>query len=173
MMMERHKLQPRDTDRRRFLARAVLALGGLLSAVSGWIGGVYLIGPRGSTSRGRWTPVMGVGDIQAGQPLNVEYLEVVPDAWATIRRRKSAWLVRTEDGTITAFDPHCTHLGCPYDWDPGERVFNCPCHGGVFDLEGKVIAGPPPRPLDTLEVRIEEGRLFLGSVLRSSPVGQA
>lgn len=157
------------TDRRIFLGRLVLGITGLISAALAGVAGGYLFGglhrPRGR----RWTRVVRLARLEPGQPLHAEYLEVVPDAWATIRRRKSVWLVRRDTATITAFDPHCTHLGCPYNWDPAERLFKCPCHGGVFDIEGRVIAGPPPRPLDRVAVRTTKDQLFLGGVIRSRP----
>lgn len=156
-------------DRRTFLARLVLGItGGIAAGLAALTGGYLCVG-AGRRGGGRWTPVTRFELLEPNQPLHVEYLEVVPDAWATIRWRKSVWLVRRPDGDVTAFDPHCTHLGCPYDWDPGRRVFACPCHGGAFDPEGRVLAGPPPRPLDRMEVQIANGRVLVGAVLRSTP----
>jgi len=50
----------------------------------------------------------------------------------------------------------CTHLGCSVNWDAQGERFRCPCHGGVYDPQGKVLEGPPPRPLTRLEVKIDE-----------------
>ncbi|MCC7439915.1 MAG: Rieske (2Fe-2S) protein [Armatimonadetes bacterium] len=58
------------------------------------------------------------------------------------------------DGTIRAISLRCTHTGCPVHWVDASREFHCACHGGRFDAEGRVIAGPPPRPLQRL--RVEE-----------------
>jgi menaquinol-cytochrome c reductase iron-sulfur subunit len=58
---------------------------------------------------------------------------------------------------VTAFDPHCTHLGCPYRWDAAKEAFLCPCHSGVFNKQGVVQSGPPPRPLDRYGVRVQQG----------------
>ena len=44
----------------------------------------------------------------------------------------------------------CPHLGCGYRWDDADHHFKCPCHGSVYDIAGKVVGGPPPRPLDAL-----------------------
>jgi Rieske Fe-S protein len=65
----------------------------------------------------------------------------------------SAWLVRTADGTITAFDPRCTHALCRYKWAADASRFNCNCHGGEFALDGTVLAGPPPKPLNRFPLR--------------------
>jgi cytochrome b6-f complex iron-sulfur subunit len=53
----------------------------------------------------------------------------------------------------------CTHARCTVRWDRGARQFLCPCHGGRFDAEGRVVAGPPPAPLRRLEIR-EDGDAF-------------
>ncbi len=55
-------------------------------------------------------------------------------------------VVRTPTG-FRAFSAICTHLGCIVGWNQGKHQIDCPCHGGVFDTNGKVVSGPPPRPL--------------------------
>jgi Rieske Fe-S protein len=61
-----------------------------------------------------------------------------------------------------------THLGCAYQWDLTEKEFVCPCHASGFSLDGKVIAGPAPRPLDRYDTRIENNRLMLGRLRESA-----
>jgi Rieske Fe-S protein len=59
------------------------------------------------------------------------------------------------------YNGRCTHLGCNYSLDAEKKVFRCPCHTGFFDLKtGAVLGGPPPRPLDTLPVKVEDGVLY-------------
>jgi Rieske Fe-S protein len=48
----------------------------------------------------------------------------------------------------------CTHLGCRVRWDDRAQKFKCPCHGGEYDDKGRVVSGPPPRPLSTVQARI-------------------
>ncbi len=55
-------------------------------------------------------------------------------------------VVRTPQG-FRAFSAICTHLGCIVGWDLQKRQIACPCHAGMFDLNGKPVSGPPPRPL--------------------------
>jgi Rieske Fe-S protein len=62
----------------------------------------------------------------------------------------SMWLLKNPDGTLTAYDPRCTHALCKYKWVTAENKFKCNCHGGEFALDGSVLAGPPPRPLNKL-----------------------
>lgn len=63
-------------------------------------------------------------------------------------------LFRSPDGELRAFDARCTHAGCNVKF--AGTVLSCPCHGGQYDLLGKNISGPPPKPLTRLNV-IEEG----------------
>lgn len=88
----------------------------------------------------------------------------------TVSGRSSVWLVRHEDESITAFEPHCTHLGCPYSWSEDEALFLCPCHDGAFDIAGKVVKGPPPRSLDRFRVSVEEGKVLIGELIRGEEI---
>ncbi len=68
-------------------------------------------------------------------------------------------IFRNADGMLKAFDSKCTHAGCNVAFE-GERIY-CHCHGGTYDLEGRNIAGPPPRPLTELGVEETGGVLFV------------
>ena len=67
----------------------------------------------------------------------------------------STWLLRKASGEIVAFDPRCTHAQCAYAWVADANRFACNCHGGAFALDGTVLAGPPPRPLDRFPTHVE------------------
>ena len=68
-------------------------------------------------------------------------------------------MVRGADGVLRAFDAKCTHAGCNVGVK-GDKLF-CPCHGGVYDSEGKNVSGPPPRPLTPLRAIEEDGVLYV------------
>ena len=61
-----------------------------------------------------------------------------------------------------AISTRCAHLGCPVRFVKASSTFICPCHGGVYDFEGKVIGGPPVRPLDRFQTRVAAGQLEIG-----------
>ncbi len=63
-----------------------------------------------------------------------------------------ALLILTADGVYKAFSAICTHLTCTVGYDGTTGTLLCPCHNGRFDLNGQVIAGPPPQPLEELVV---------------------
>jgi len=71
------------------------------------------------------------------------------------------FILVNRNGTIRAFSAVCTHLGCLVYWRPEKQDFYCPCHGGIFDADGKNIAGPPPRPLDEYEVEVKDGIIYV------------
>jgi cytochrome b6-f complex iron-sulfur subunit len=65
-----------------------------------------------------------------------------------------AVLINTAEGTLVALSAICTHLTCTVRYDGETGTLFCPCHNGRFDLNGNVLSGPPPRPLETYAVEI-------------------
>jgi menaquinol-cytochrome c reductase iron-sulfur subunit len=61
-----------------------------------------------------------------------------------------------------AMSTRCTHLGCPVRYVQASARFICPCHGGVYGADGAVVGGPPVRPLDRFETKVEGGRVLVG-----------
>ena len=86
------------------------------------------------------------------------------DGWKVTTEKKTAWVVKMDDSNVVAYGPQCTHLGCAYHREEAKSEFICPCHTTLFSIDGKVISGPAPRPLDRYETRIEGGKLMLGSL---------
>ena len=65
------------------------------------------------------------------------------------------------DNEVRAFSAICTHLGCTVQWHPEEKKFICPCHQGIYDFNGNVLSGPPPRPLEKLPVKLRDGQVLV------------
>jgi cytochrome b6-f complex iron-sulfur subunit len=63
-------------------------------------------------------------------------------------------LMRLADTEWRAFSAVCTHLGCIVQYEPKRKVIWCACHNGAYDLQGRVISGPPPRPLQEYAVHL-------------------
>lgn len=61
-----------------------------------------------------------------------------------------------------AISTRCTHLGCPVRYVQASQRFICPCHGGVYGDNGQVVGGPPVRPLDRFETKVEGGQVLIG-----------
>lgn len=62
-------------------------------------------------------------------------------------------LIKTQEGELRAFIGVCTHLTCTVVYESDSQTLLCPCHNGRFDLSGTVISGPPPAPLEALDVK--------------------
>lgn len=67
---------------------------------------------------------------------------------------KPCLLVRTPDGEIRAFNAVCTHVDCTVEFRPDKADIFCNCHNGVYDLNGRNVSGPPPRPLEEYKVTL-------------------
>lgn len=70
-------------------------------------------------------------------------------------------VLRTAEG-VTARSLLCAHMGCEVRWSQATRTYNCPCHGGVYDAGGEVVAGPPSHALRSAPVRIQGDAVVLG-----------
>ncbi len=141
--MTQEKDDPTVT-RRGFFGRVLMALG----LVSGYGTGAFyflkFLIPERRPPRNR--------------KLLVAALEELPlDASKTFRdlSQREIVLVRTQEG-LKALSTVCTHLGCKVYWEPDKNRFFCPCHEGVFDVNGNVVSGPPPRPLESFPVEVDE-----------------
>ncbi|MBI2212529.1 MAG: ubiquinol-cytochrome c reductase iron-sulfur subunit [Acidobacteria bacterium] len=64
-------------------------------------------------------------------------------------------LVRASEADFRAFSATCTHLDCIVEYHADRKRLFCNCHGGEYDLQGKNVAGPPPRPLAVYTVKVE------------------
>ncbi|MEZ4411355.1 MAG: ubiquinol-cytochrome c reductase iron-sulfur subunit [Gemmatimonadales bacterium] len=155
-------MDPERSSRRRFLIRVA----GALAAIEGMILAVPLVGTAIGPSfrKLRLTAFAKVGPVATlpvGQPTEVTFNDVTADAYLSNDAMRHAWAVAKPGGTVTVFSPICPHLGCRYDWDAADHRFACPCHGSQFALDGTVLAGPAPRPLDPLPSEIRDGTLFV------------
>ena len=70
-------------------------------------------------------------------------------------------LIRTPGGELKAFSAICTHLACTVEYRPDLSEIWCACHNGHYDLNGKNIAGPPPRPLEEYTVNLRGGQIVV------------
>jgi Rieske Fe-S protein len=64
-------------------------------------------------------------------------------------------VVRTPTGELRAFSATCTHLSCTVQYRPDLEHIWCACHNGHYDLNGRNVSGPPPRPLDSFDVTVK------------------
>lgn len=146
-------------DRRTFFGRVTGLAAGLISLGLGVPILSYLIAPALKKREQKWVEIGRIEDVPANKPVQLEYHQIVQDGWYRTTIRKNVWVVKREDQTVTCWSGMCTHLGCGFDWNDSKQIFQCPCHGSQFDITGKVVGGPAPRPLDELPSKVENGEL--------------
>ena len=153
-------------DRRNFLKYSINGLGFLVGASLFIPAAGYFLSPIWKKEEEDWILLGDSEGVPLGKPMQVEFTQRRKDGWMTVEQRRSAWMVTKDGKDFTVFDPHCTHLGCPYRWDEGRGQFICPCHTAIFDLDGNVVSGPPPRPLDRMEAKVEAGKIWVKPVAK-------
>jgi Rieske Fe-S protein len=144
-----------SSGRRRALLIFVNTTVGLLGAGLAALLGVFALRPAAAQATARWVRAGTTEDLNPDVP--VPRVLSVPrvDGWYRERARQTVFLVWDGGKNVRAMSATCTHLGCQVLWDGTGERFRCPCHGGVFDVAGQVVSGPPPRPLDTIEARVD------------------
>ena len=83
------------------------------------------------------------------------------DGWRKLVSQKVIYVCKDANGKLSAFSSICPHLGCSVAWHDDKNNFVCPCHNGQFTADGKLLGGPPPRGLDLLECKVDEGKLMV------------
>ena len=104
-----------------------------------------------------------LADLPVGQWSAVTVEVVRRDGWEKMKARRTAWVRRSGEGDhdVAVLSPICPHLGCPIGCGPNSDQFQCPCHKGTFDSDGRLVSGPPPRGMDGIDWEVRAGRLFV------------
>ncbi|MDP2710892.1 MAG: ubiquinol-cytochrome c reductase iron-sulfur subunit [Solirubrobacteraceae bacterium] len=156
-------------SRRRFMTGTAHAAGGIAVAAFTLPAVGMAIGPMFEKAEQNWESVGPIGDFADDTyiPRTLTIVRGIGDAGKTtvyIRQYNSQLdsEERDEYNEFIAISTRCMHLGCPVRFVGASQRFICPCHGGVYDFEGKVSGGPPVRPLDRFYTRVRNGQLEIG-----------
>ena len=153
---------PYDLNRRQFVKVVLVSIGTIITAVIGLPAVAYLIYPATQTQESdAWIPLGPLANYPIGQPTLFNFTRTKVNGWEKTVNSYGAYVVRYTETAHRVFSNVCTHLSCRVNWREDAVDFHCPCHDGVFDIEGKVADGPPPRPLDEYETKVEDGNLFI------------
>ena len=162
--------------RRNFMTGGALAAGGIASAAFGLPALGFALGPLFSDATpDRWQDVGPVSDFNSetyvSKVINTD-AHVGEAGKAAIYVRKfdpeADQPIPSETGNgkepipYVVISTRCAHLGCPVRYYQAPQRFVCPCHGGIYDFEGKVDGGPPVRPLDRFDARVANDRVEVG-----------
>jgi len=154
--------------RRRLFTGGALAAGGIASAAFGLPALGFAVGPLfEKTEAANFQDVGPEADFNP-ETYVAKVITLAPDAGEP---GKATVYVRKFDPTrdtdrlkqpYVAISNRCMHLGCPVRYVQASERFICPCHGGVYEFDGKVAGGPPVRPLDRFDTKVEGGRVKVG-----------
>ena len=142
-MIPNDGMKPVNEDKRDFL-KWILS-GGLLAFVGSVIYPVlaYLKPPH-------------QGEVEVSSVKACKQNEIEKDSGKIIKfGTKPVILIRTADGELRAFSATCTHLDCTVQFSKDRGLIWCACHNGKYDLSGRNVSGPPPRPLDEFRVVVQ------------------
>ncbi len=153
--------------RRKALNVAVQAVGGVAGAVIVLPAVGFAVAPIFDEPEERWESVGPVSRFRQDtyKPVVFTLVEGVGEAGKTtayVRRGNPKSFPDESADTFIAISSRCAHLGCPVKFVTVANNFICPCHGGVYDFEGKVLGGPPVRPLDRFQTRVRGGQVQVG-----------
>jgi Rieske Fe-S protein len=155
-----------DPGRRKFLIATIGAVGGTITAAVGVPAIAFVTGSaRTATGEEGWIRLGSVGSIEPGAAPTLVKATIERRTGYLVEEQEVSIFVTTENGQdFVLLSNVCTHLGCRVRWVEAEAGFHCPCHNATFGRNGEVLAGPPPRPRDRYDYKVEDAQLFFKEV---------
>lgn len=149
------------TTRRTFFKTAIGVVGTAIAAALGIPAIAYIGSPAFKKAASEWIAVGPVRKVQIGVPTLFKAKIVHKQGWEETVSDEMMYVITDDGQHFVALSNVCTHLGCRVHWNSDKQEFICPCHNGVFDKQGNVVAGPPPRPLNRFQSKVENGKLWI------------
>jgi menaquinol-cytochrome c reductase iron-sulfur subunit len=157
--------QGESMNRRRALTVAGQAVGGVAGAIIVLPAVGFALAPIFKKPDELWEAVGPTSRFNADtyKPVVFTLVEGIGEAGKTTAFvRQGSQKYGEDPSSYVAISTRCAHLGCPVNYVAAAENFVCPCHGGVYDFQGKVIGGPPVRPLDRFQTRVVKDQVQLG-----------
>ncbi|MFN2613121.1 MAG: ubiquinol-cytochrome c reductase iron-sulfur subunit [Solirubrobacterales bacterium] len=151
--------------RRTAFTVAGQAIGGVAAAAIVLPALGFAMAPMFETPKEHWQPIGPPANFPPTtyKPAVITAVEGIGEAGkTTVYVRRGSPELDEDANAFVAMSTRCAHLGCPVRFVEAAGNFICPCHGGVYDFQGKVIGGPPPRPLDRFQTRVTGGQVEIG-----------
>jgi Rieske Fe-S protein len=149
-----------QAGRRGILAVAVWSILGAIGTALASILGLAGIAPLRDQPGSQWLDA-GPAESLSSQPQRLPVTFQQRQGWSEEPRTVVYYVFADPQGTPVAFSSQCPHLGCSVRWTGEASQFECPCHGGRFDQNGAVLAGPPSAPLTRPRIKIENSRILI------------
>jgi Rieske Fe-S protein len=154
--------EKKEVGRKDFLSLTIYAIGGVISFAIGIPAVAYILGPAlKKADQQNWIPLGSSSKVEVGVPTLFKAKIEQKAGWITNEQELTFYVITDNGRDFVAMSNVCTHLGCRVRWVDNQGQFFCPCHNAVFDKEGQVVAGPPPKPLNRFEVKVENDQLFV------------
>lgn len=148
----------------------IYTITGTIAAVSGVALARFAVGSSFDKTKSIWIELSSEDVQDAAEGFARVVLEYEQkDGWLAATTRSLAYVKQPKEGQVIAISATCSHLGCIVTWDEEQKIFKCPCHNGRYDAQGRVISGPPPRPLKRHRTKMEDGKIFLAT--ETTPYG--
>lgn len=119
----------------------------------------FLISPLFGKKTTTWVTVGPVDQVPIGVPTPLTAELPIGQGPPAAPQKRIVYVVRHANGSIKVLSNICTHMQCNVHWDTLLQQFLCPCHGGLYDIDGQNIGGPPPQPLPQWIHRITVDRV--------------
>lgn len=152
----------KQLGRRQFTAAMTWLIGGAISLVYAVPAIAYLLAPVFKrVKQAAWLSLGSTSKVELDKPTLFKATVEQQTGWIRDQTEIAAYVLTSDGRNFIAMSNICTHLGCRIRWIEERGQFFCPCHNGVFDREGNVVAGPPPRPLDRYQVKLEGEQILI------------
>lgn len=148
-------------NRRDFMKTAIVAIGGVIGGAIGIPAIPYLTGPAQKQDDENWIRLGVISKVELNVPTLFKTKIETQTGWINAEEEFSVYVLTENGQDFSVMSNICTHLGCRVRWIPDQESFFCPCHNAVFAQDGSVVDGPPPRPLDRYEYKVEDGTIFV------------
>jgi len=155
------KSKDEQVSRRDFMKTAIAAIGGIIGAAIGLPVIPYIIGPAQQNEDQGWIQLGSISKVEMNVPTLFKMTLETQTGWVSSEEEFSVYVLTENGQDYSVMSNVCTHLGCRVRWIPEEGEFFCPCHNAVFAKDGSVVDGPPPRPLDKFDYKVENGVIFV------------
>jgi menaquinol-cytochrome c reductase iron-sulfur subunit len=154
--------EEKGLSRRDLLSIGTLAIGGIISVALGIPAVAYIIGPaRRRVQEENWIRLGPVSKVEIGTPTLFKAGVERQVGWIINEEEISVYILTDDGRNFVALSNICTHLGCRVRWISDQGQFFCPCHNAIFNKQGEVVTGPPPRPLDQYVVKVEDEQIYV------------
>jgi menaquinol-cytochrome c reductase iron-sulfur subunit len=149
-------------SRNDFVKGMVGLLGTIMGVAIGLPAIGYVIGPAlRAQAKETWIPIGKLESFPIGVPTPASFVRSTVNGWEKSAMSYGVYVYRSSATDTITFSNICTHLGCRVNWSTDKKDYLCPCHSAVFDIQGLVVSGPPPRPMYRYQNKVENGQLLI------------